>query len=222
MAKNNKGQRVRPLTAAQTAALSGIRSAAFAAGESRANVVRRTFAACGKRPALALYNATKLSLQIGFMASAMARAGDNRADTVLFKHCEERIVHYAGHGGTGKLREGQKGRRNAVEERAYGSARVLTSGIFKEAGVSVAEKRGGDTSKTRTARPTKGKADAKAAKPTFPNPKLKTDVAVNDQLLRYATAMLAFINKNATVASAPAKSLVQDFVAGVKKLPTGK
>jgi hypothetical protein len=222
MAKAKK-TRVRSLNPTQAAILAPIRNAAFNAGEARGNVIRRVQQGCGKRPALALYSAVKLQLQIGFMASALARGGDNRNDVALFKHCEERLTIYQGHGGTGKLREGMKGRRTKEEELAYGSARVLSSAIFKEAGVANPERRGGDTSKTRNARPTKGKAEAKPNPNRVPvMPKVKTPEAANDGLLRYAAALLAYTNKNAAVMSNPAKSAVEAFVKATKALPTGK
>lgn len=215
-------RRVRPLTPAQASVLSPIRNAAFAAGESRARVIERVGAACGKRPALGLYQAVRLNLVIGFMASALARTGDNRPDAVLFKHCEERLTVYQGP-GKGTLRKGMKGRRTEQEELAYGSARVLSSAIFKAANVVNPEKRGGDTSTTRNSNRKGSNAPAKPNPNKVPvMPKVKTPEAANDGLLRYAAALLAYTNKNASVMSNPAKSAVEAFCNAVKALPTGK
>jgi hypothetical protein len=207
------------LTAARKTALAGVRKAAFGSGQARNVVVASTRAACGPRPVLALYTAAKLELQIGFMAAALARKGDNREPETLMEHCRTRLTKYAGFGGKQKLAKGQLGRRTKDEELAYGTARVQTSGVFKDAGVTVADKRGGNTASTRKPRPA-AKATAKQAandaKPVVRKYKGK------DELVRYAgiqaAALLATVNRNAAIAPVELKSAVQDFHAAIKKL----
>ena len=207
------------LSSARKALLAPVRKAAFAAGSSRNAVIAAVKAACGRKPVMALYNAVKLEMQIGFMAAALARKGDNRDEAALTEHCRTRLTKYAGFGGKQKLAKGQLGRRTKDEELAYGSARVQSSAIFKEAGVTVADKRGGDTSQTRKPRPA-AKATAKQAandaKPVVRKYKGK------DELVRYAgiqaAALLATVNRNAAIAPVELKSAVQDFHAAIKKL----
>jgi hypothetical protein len=207
------------LTAARKALLAPVRNAAFAAGLSRNAVIEATRAALGPKPTLTLYNAGKLELQIGFMAAALVRKGDNRPDGELMEHCRVRLTQYAGFGGKQKLAKGQLGRRTKEEEAAYASARVRSSAIFKEAGVTVADKRGGDTSKSRKPRAASNKASAKAAvsdKPAVRSYKGK------DELVRYAgiqaAALLATVNRNAKIAPVELKSAVHDFHTAIKKL----
>lgn len=210
------------LSSARRAALAPVRRAAFNAGSSRNAVIAATAKACGRKPVLALYNAAKLELQIGFMAAALLRKGVKGlpdGDEALMEHCRVRLTKYAGFGGKQKLAKGQLGRRTKDEELAYGTARVQSSGIFKDAGVKVADKRGGNTAATRKPRPA-AKATAKQAandaKPVVRKYKGK------DELVRYAgiqaAALLATINRNAAIAPVELKSAVQDFHAAVKKL----
>jgi hypothetical protein len=216
--KVNKKTASRKLTAARTAALAGVRRAAFNSGTSRNAVIAATRAALGAKPILMLYTAGKLELQIGFMAAALAAKGDNREPEALMDHCRDRLNNYQGFGGKAKLRTGQKGRRTKDEELAYGSARVSVSQIMKDAGVRIPETRGGDTSATRKPRPA-SKATAAKAEPTRKaNPKFKT----KGELLQYVqlqhAAMLATLNKNAVIAPVELKSAVQDFGAALKKI----
>ena len=222
MKKINKTANAAKLSSARRASLAGVRNAAFASGVSRTAVLAATLAACGKRPVLALYNAAKLELQIGFMGAALARKGDNREPVVLMEHCRDRLANYAGFGGSGKLKAGQKGRRTKQEEEAYASARVLVSGIMKDAGVTVPEARGGNTSATRkpggkTNVTAKAKAqpaaDAKSAVRRY-----KDKPALIAYLGIQAAAMLANINRNAAIAPIEAKSAVQDFHSRIKAL----
>lgn len=224
MKKLNKTAASAKLSAARRASLTGVRVAAFASGVSRTTVIAATFAACGKRPVLALYNAAKLELQIGFMGAALARKGDNREPDTLMEHCRDRLANYAGFGGTGKLKAGQKGRRTKQEEDAYASARVLVSGIMKEAGVAVPEARGGNTSATRKPG---GKTNVTAKASKAANAAAETKPAIRrypsrEKLVEYlgiqAAAMLANINRNAALAPIEAKSAVQDFHQRIKAL----
>jgi hypothetical protein len=195
---------------ARLVALAGVRNAAFQSGTSRNAVIAATTAALGAKPPLSLYTAGKLELQIGFMAAALARKGDNRAPEALMSHCRDRLANYGGFGGTGKLRADQKGRRTKVEEEAYASARVSVSGIMRDAGVRVPETRGGDTSKTRAARPAaKAVKGAKvAANDTRPaTPRFTDEAALVQYVQLQAKAMLNAL-----------KSAVQDFQAAVKSL----
>lgn len=214
----NKPKASAKFSAARRAALAGVRRAAFNSGTSRNAVIAAARAALGQKPVLALYVAGKLELQIGFMAAALAAKGSNLEPDALMEHCRDRLANYQGFGGKAKLRTGMKGRRNKDEELAYGSARVSVSAIMKDAAIRVPESRGGDTSKTRAPRPA-AKATAKAAADTRPTVRKYADKAA---LVHYASiqgaAMLATINKNAGIAPIELKSLVQDFVAGVKKL----
>lgn len=189
---------VNKLTNAQRTALSTVRANAFNSGVSRGTLVRSIAASLGARPSMTLYNAGKLTLQIGLMAAALVNKGDNRDAKALFAHCEERITLYQGHGGTGKLRKGMKGRRSKDEEEAYASARVQISQLMKLAGVKVPEKRGGDTSKTRNAK--KGanakRNDAKADPVTRPVSRtFRTADAFIEYLHIQAKALQGSLNK---------------------------
>lgn len=207
------------LSAARRASLSAVRRAAFQSGTSRNAVVAATFAALGKRPVLTLYVAGKLELQIGLMAAALARKGNNAEPEKLMEHCRDRLSNYQGFGGKAKLKNGMKGRRTRDEEEAYASARVQVSSIMKDAGVTVPETRGGNTAKTRKPRAGTVKANAKAANDAKPAVRKYQDKAA---LVAYLTlqgkAMLATLNKNAKIAPIEAKSAVQDFNASLAKL----
>lgn len=220
MANKNAKATAARLTAAKKAALAGVSKAAFNSGTARNAVVAATFAACGKKPVASLYKSVKLELQIGFMGAYLARKGDNRSEVELIEHCRSRLTEYAGHGGKGKLKAGQKGRRTKMEEDAYASARVLVSGVFKDAGVAVPEARGGDTSKTRGANTKpKAKATAKTANPDKPViRRLKDKPALIQYAQIQAAALLGTVNRNAAIAPIELKSAVQDFAEAVKKL----
>ncbi len=217
MKKLNK----KTLSAARRASLAAVRNAAFQSGTSRNAVVAATFAACGRSPVMALYTAAKQELQIGFMAAALARKGDNREPPALMDYCRDRLDNYQGFGGKAKLRTGMKGRRTKPEEEAYGSARVLVSGIFRDAGVKVPETRGGNTAGSRNgANARKGaKAPAKTANDTRP---VVRRFAGKPQLIQHfevqAAALLANVNRNASIAPIELKSAVQDFASRVKAL----
>lgn len=219
MPKSNKtARKARKFTAAQSSNLKAVRSAAFQSGTSRNAVIAATFAALGKRPVLTLYNAGKLELQIGFMAAALARKGDNREPDALMLHCRERLTKYQGFTGKAKLREGQLGRRTKGEEEAYASARVQVSGVMRDAGITVPEARGGDTSGTRT--PSAGKASAKAkakAKATASETKPVTIKAKTaEQFVHYALvqakALQASLNRSAAVVPGELANAVNVFV----------
>lgn len=210
------------ILATRRAALANVRQSAFASGVSRSAVLAATFAACGAKPVLALYQGARLELQIGFMGAALARKGDNRAPDELMEHCRSRIVEYAGFGGTGSIRKDQKGRRTKDEEAAFGSARVLVSGIMKDAGVTVPEARGGDNSKTRTPRPaakaSKGKAPAANENGAPAVLRFKTAPEVVARCNVLAAALLATVNRNAAHAPNELKTIVQDVVARLKAI----
>lgn len=189
---------------AQAVAVARVESAAFSAGESRARLLSEVFTSCGAKPNLTLYNAVKLGAVVGFMASALARKGDNRTEQVLRSHCRDRIANYQGATGKGKLRNGQKGRRTQTEEDAYASARVLSSRLFGDAGVKVPEARGGDRSKTGKAGAAKGtnspSAKAKAANDSKPAIRKFTSP---ERMVEYALiqgkAMQGTLNKSAGI-----------------------
>lgn len=202
---------------AQIAAVAKVESAAFNAGEARGKLLASVFAACGAKPNLTLYNTVKLGAVVGFMASALARGGDNRTEQVLRAHCRERILHYQGANGTGKLRKGQKGRRTETEEKAYGSARVLSSRLFADAGVTVPEARGGDRSNTGKAAATK--ANAKNAKTeTSTKPAVRTFKSA-EKMIEYALiqakAMQSTLNKSAGVCPARLGEAINHFFSEV-------
>lgn len=214
MKKVNKARRAPKFSAARLASLAPVRHAAFNSGVARSQVIAAVFAACGKKPILSLYNAAKLELQIGFMGAALARKGDNREPSLLMDHCREKLTLYQGHGGSAKLKAGMKGRRTADEEVAYGSARVLVSSVFKDAGVKVPESRGGDTSKTRTpGGKTKAKAEAKpTTKPAVP--RFKSAERLGEYFASQSVAMLAVANRNASLPG------VQKYLAALQAFST--
>lgn len=211
--------RTRLLSSAAKAALAGCRKAAFQSGASRNAVIAAVSAALGRKPVLTLYNAGKLELQIGFMAAALARKGDNREPEALMAHCRDRLTLYAGFGGKGKLKQGQKGRRTREEEEAYASARVQVSGIMRDAKVNVPEARGGNTASTRKPRAGAKATKGKPANDTKPVTRKYADkAALVAYLALQGKAMLTTLNKNAKIAPIELKSAVQDFNAALAKL----
>lgn len=211
-------RKARAFTAAQSSNLKAVRTAAFQSGTSRNAVVAATFNALGRKPVLTLYNAGKLELQIGFMAAALARKGDNREPDALMSHCRDRLTNYGGFGGTAKLRKGLKGRRTKDEEQAYSSARVQVTGIMKDAGVNVPETRGGNTANTRKPNAGKGaaksKANAKAAANDSRPVTIKAKTA--EQFVQYALiqakALQASLNRSAGVVPQSLGAAVNAFV----------
>jgi hypothetical protein len=198
--------------------------AAFASGESRARLLNTVAVVCGNKPALTLYNAVKLGIVVGFMASALARKGDNRTEAVLLSHCRDRVLNYQGASGTGKLRAGQKGRRTQTEEEAYSSARVLSSRIFKDAGVTVPEARGGDTSgkgaKTgnNKGKPNAGKTKDKPAANNNDRPAVRTFKSA-EKIVAYALiqakAMQATLNRSAAHCPERLGTAINQFLSEV-------
>lgn len=221
MANKTKAPRALVLNAARKEAFAGVRQAAFNSGVSRTVLVNATAATLGKKPSLALYTGAKLEIQIGYMAAYLARKGDNREPVALMEHCRSRLTKYAKFGGTAALKKGQAGRRTKADEDAYASARVLISGLMKDAGVTVPDPRGGDTSKTRNAQTPKGatKTAAKAAndaKPAIQRFKAPADVLAYAAL--QSKAMLSTINRNAAIAPVALKSAVEDFAKAIKAI----
>lgn len=203
------------LNKAQQTAMAGVTHAAFNAGQAREQAIATTAAALGKRPGLALYNAGKLALQVGFMAAALARKGDNRPTGELLKHCHSRLTEYAG-ATAAKVGKSQKGRRTAAEEAAYGSARVQVTGIMKAAGVTVpGGTGGGDTSKTRNAS-AKAKAKAKAKPETRPVARtFKSADSLVEYALIQAKALQGTWNKSAKVGPARLGKAIAAFTTEV-------
>lgn len=178
MAKLTKAQ----LLAATNAAVAKVETAAFASGESRARLVSAVLAACGNKPNLVLFEKVRLGVVVGYMASALARKGDNRTEEELRAHCRDRLLHYQGATGSAKLRDGMKGRRTQVEEDAYTSARNLASRLWKDAGITVPTKSGSNSN-------TKDKADAKAkAKGTNATTKAKANDNAKPTIRKFASA----------------------------------
>jgi hypothetical protein len=214
---NNKKVVIFTTNAAQRKQFAPLRDAGFNASTSSHKLAAAYRAALGKRPSLTLYRAGTLELKAALMSAALINGGDNRPFAELVDHCRDRITFYQGHGGTAPLRSGMKGRRSKVEELAYGSARVQMSTLNAKAGVSNPETRGGDTSKTRSARTTKAnakKVDATKAK----TPKL----ASREEAIKYfnteAKAMLTICNRSAKNIPIEIKSAIQDFKAAIAKL----
>ena len=91
---------------------------------------------------------------------------------------------------------------------------------MKDAGVTVPEARGGDTSATRKARPaakaTNAKAAANDAKPA--SPRFADKAALLDYARLQGKAMLTTMNRNAKIAPVELKSAVQDFCNAIAKL----
>jgi hypothetical protein len=204
---NNKKVVIFTTNAAQRKQYAPLRDAGFNASTSSHKLAAAYRAALGKRPSLTLYRAGTLELKAALMSAALINGGDNRPFAELVDHCRDRITFYQGHGGTAPLRSGMKGRRSKVEELAYGSARVQMSTLNAKAGVSNPETRGGDTSKTRSARTTKAKT-----------PKL----ASREEAIKYfnteAKAMLTICNRSAKNIPIEIKSAIQDFKAAIAKL----
>jgi hypothetical protein len=209
----NKTQRN---ASARSLALASVAPAAFNSSVSRSAAAAALLAACGKSPNKKLFAAVRLAFVSGAMAGALSR-GDNRPVNVQIAAARNLIENYQGHGGTAKLRKGMKGRRSQAQELAYGSARVIFSGICKLAGVKSPEARGGDTTSSRKPR-AGGKAQGGKTVVRLVPPKVATAVAANDWLATQASALAAFINKNAKVIEPRASTIVADFNKAIKTL----
>lgn len=206
-------------------AMAGVESAAFNAGEGRALLVERVRVACGPRPALKLYEATGLAMTVGYMASALARKGDNRPEAELRKHCRERILFYQGATGKAPLRNGQKGRRTPQEEEAYSSARVLKARIFADAKVATPTGKSGGHNKGKPS-PNKGKASTKKAAANSNDRPAITKFANRERYVGYlklqAAALMANTTKNIvssknTIVPSWASDAVNAFASAVEK-----
>jgi hypothetical protein len=203
--------------AAAVAAMSTVEKRAFAAGEGRAALLASVANACGPRPNLALYERVRLAVCVGYMASALARKGDNRPEGTLLKHCRERITVYAGHGGTGKLRKGQKGRRTEVEEAAYTSARNLVSRVMADAGVKVPTKSGSNSNSKAKAAAKKGatgkRTEKKAANDGAPAIRKfgKAEAFVQYALIQ-GKALQGSLNKSAACVPSRAGEAINHFL----------
>lgn len=188
---------------------------AFVAGAATSTLYRDVLAACGAAPSKETYNAARLQLQAGALASYLARKGEAGNRSALIKRATLCITKLAGHTGTGDLKKGQTGRRSELEEKAYASARVLCTLAFREAGVTVP---GGGEVKKRQPKASKANV-AKASKSTKAPaaPKCKDGPAFAQYVGLQAAALLSAANKNAKVASPTILSAIQDFAAAVKK-----
>lgn len=205
----------------ETAALGRVQSSAFNAGESRGRLLSEIAQACGPRPNLVLFEKVRLAVVVGYMASALARKGDNRTDKVLFAHCRDRILNYQGANGNGKLRNGQKGRRSQQEEDAYGSARVLASRLWEAAGVKVPTKSGTNSNSKAKAAAKKG-ATGKQASSKSDNDNSKPairKIASAEKLVEYALiqgkAMQGTLNKSAAIAPERLGTAINAFLTEV-------
>lgn len=206
------------LTDARKTNLASARRAAFNAGTSRNALCAAIYAACGKKPPQTLSDATRFEVILGLMGAYLVRKGDNRPEAILTEFCRDQLTNYAGQTSKQKLRKGQKGRRSALVEAAYLSARVQWSGLAKDAGVTLPVKSGSNSAKTRAARPGANKKPVAAndTKPVIR--KYRDKAALIAYLQVQGKAMLAVLNKNAGIAPNEAKSAVQDFNAALNKI----
>jgi hypothetical protein len=190
---------------------------AFTAGSATSALFRDVLAVCGAAPAKETYNAARLAIQSGAIASYLARKGEPGNRGALIKRGLACITKLAGADGVGELKKGQTGRRTTLEEKAYASARVLCTLAFREAGVTVP---GGGAAKSRTPKPaakaTAKKAAANNNRPAAA-PKCKDGPAFAQYVGLQAAALLAAANKNAKVAPPAILSAIQDFAAAVKQ-----
>lgn len=204
----------------ETAALARVETAAFASGESRSRLLATVSDCCGPKPTLVLFEKVRLGVVVGFMASALARKGDNRTEQVLRRHCRERIVSYQGAGGKGKLRNGQKGRRTQTEEDAYSSARVLAGRIWADAGVKVPTKSGSNSNSKAKAAAKKGATGKQTPDkaPASDKPAIRK-IASAEKLVEYALiqgkALQGTLNKSAAIAPARLGEAVNHFLTEV-------
>lgn len=128
------------------------------------------------------------------------------------------IVTKAGEKGTATLKKGQSRRTNA-EQRAYDSARVLWSGILRDAGIKTVETRGGSKATgKRKAQAGKVKAKVQANDNRPASPKVKTLVALLEYVGIQNKAMNATFTKNAALVPPQLSSALQDFSRVVDKL----
>src|SRR6185503_724793 len=95
---------------------------------------------------------------------------------------------YSDSKGKGKLSKGKVGRRSKLEDAAYASARVISSGAFKRAGVKVPDARGGDTSQARTPRASasNAKANTKAKAAANDTKPVTIKAKSGEEMVRYA------------------------------------
>jgi hypothetical protein len=210
------------------AACTKVASAAFNSAEGKARVRAAIFTALGATPTLEAYNACQLQFMAGTMASALARKGDNRTETVLIAHCSERLQKYAGFGGS-RLKDGQLGFRTEDEELAKRSAAQIWSVDCREAGVTVpggksgsakgaaANNAAGNNGKTGGATAAKGEAasDTKPVTDKAPIPKFANEKQAVAWSKREAATCLAIINANAGKVPAWLKSAIADFKTAV-------
>ena len=209
----------------EAAAISTVESRAFNAGEARAALLASVASACGAKPNLVLFEKVRLGAVVGFMASALARKGDNRTEQVLRAHCRDRLLNYQGAGGKAPLKSGKKGRRTQEEEDAYSSARTLASRLWADAGVKVPPKSGTNSNTKETVQAkaqAKGKKgatgkradkpanDAKPAVHTFKSPEKVAAYA-----LVQAKAMQSTLNKSAAHAPERLGTAINHFLSEV-------
>lgn len=203
----------------EAAALGRCESAAFNAGESRARLLSTVSDACGKAPTLVLFEKVRLATVVGYMASALARKGDNRTEQVLRNHCRDRILNYQGANGSGKLRNGQKGRRTQVEEDAYSSARVLVSRLWQDAGVKVPTKSGVNSNSKAKAAAKKGATGKQTAKPETSDKPIMRKFGSAEKFVEYtliqAKAMQGSHNKSAAIVPERLGTAINHFLSEV-------
>jgi hypothetical protein len=203
--------------AALTANSAKCRVAALDAGVSRSALLASIFAALGATPELEPYNMVQLDTQIGYTAAYLRRKGDNKPDAELLNECHLLLTKYQGATGTTPVRTGMLGRRNALQEAAYGSARQLWKRDVKEAGVTAPQKSGtnsGTTKKAPAKATAKGNAKGKEDGPQA-SPKLTSEAASIKWAERQAAFMLATMNKSGKAPPAWLKSICAEFKAQV-------
>lgn len=199
----------------EAAALGRVETDALTAGTSRSTLLASVYAAAGAKPTLVLFEKVRLAAVVGYMAAALIRKGDNRPVATIRTHCRDRILNYQGANGSGKLRKGQKGRRNQVEEDAYMSARVLCSKLWNDAGVKVPTKSGSNSnSKEKAAAKKTAKGKAAKAEPKSDKPAIRKFRSA-EEFVQYALlqgkAMQGSLNKSADVVPGAAGQAINAF-----------
>lgn len=236
MAKNNS-----TIAAARKLAFNQIAGAALnASGSNRA--LRLVLAQAGIKAVPE--NATKSvkdqqqAIRRQFIYGYMAAGLDGQTDADRIEHARALVEDHAGYinpadyakGGklAGKelpgLPKGAKGRRTAEQEKLYTKARVALTRTLADMDIKTLSKQGGDRKKSG-AQPSGTKPNdippAEAKTPSVKElreaaPKYKDALEVHAHLDRQAATLMAFINKNAAIASPQDKSAVQDFIAALK------
>ena len=199
--------------AMRKAALSAVAPAAFNEGVSRSALLTAIVAAYSKQTA----DEVRREYIAGRIASSRLLPATNAPVAERIANARL-IMAKAGATGSGKLKKGQS-RRTEVEERAYASARVLWSGILRDAGIKTVVTQGGSKATgKRKAQAGRVKAKAAANNNRPASPKVRDLAALLDYFQTQGKAMLATVTKNAKLVPPQLSSAVQDFNNAVTKL----